>query len=104
MTWFPVYLVKERHLSILEAGFAAVAPALCGFVGGILGGLTSDKLIRMNYSLSFSRKKAPIVVGFLVSTSIILCNYDDSQAAIVFFMSLSFFGKGIGSFRLGSDV
>ncbi|MGQ0514912.1 hypothetical protein ACT453_21620, partial [Bacillus sp. D-CC] len=40
-------------------------------VGGILGGLTSDKLIRMNYSLSFSRK-LPIVVGFLVSTSIIL--------------------------------
>ncbi|MFH4280219.1 MFS transporter, partial [Acinetobacter baumannii] len=96
LTWFPVYLVKERHLSILEAGFAAVAPALCGFVGGILGGLISDKLIRMNYSLSFSRK-LPIVVGFLVSTSIILCNYVDSQAAIVFFMSLSFFGKGIGS-------
>ncbi|MFX8790038.1 MFS transporter, partial [Acinetobacter baumannii] len=35
LTWFPVYLVKERHLSILEAGFAAVAPALCGFIGGI---------------------------------------------------------------------
>ncbi len=105
LTWFPVYLVKERHLSILEAGFAAVAPALCGFVGGILGGLTSDKLIRMNYSLSFSRK-LPIVVGFLVSTSIILCNYDDSQAAIVFFMSLSFFGKGIGSlgWAVMSDV
>lgn len=105
LTWFPVYLVKERHLSILEAGFAAVAPALCGFVGGILGGLISDKLIRMNYSLSFSRK-LPIVVGFLVSTSIILCNYVDSQAAIVFFMSLSFFGKGIGSlgWAVMSDV
>ncbi|HCU75789.1 MAG TPA: MFS transporter, partial [Acinetobacter baumannii] len=105
LTWFPVYLVKERHLSILEAGFAAVAPALCGFIGGILGGLISDKLIRMNYSLSFSRK-LPIVVGFLVSTSIILCNYVDSQAAIVFFMSLSFFGKGIGSlgWAVMSDV
>ncbi|WP_238298108.1 MFS transporter, partial [Methylobacterium soli] len=37
LTWFPVYLVKERGLSILQAGFAAVLPALCGFVGGLLG-------------------------------------------------------------------
>ncbi len=28
LTWFPVYLVKERGLSILQAGFAAVLPAL----------------------------------------------------------------------------
>ena len=34
VTWFPIYLVKERGLNILEAGFAAAAPALFGFVGG----------------------------------------------------------------------
>ncbi|MEB3753345.1 MFS transporter [Acinetobacter sp. MD2(2019)] len=105
LTWFPVYLVKERHLSILQAGFAAVAPALCGFVGGILGGLISDKLIRMDKSLTFSRK-LPIVVGFVLSTSIIMCNYVSSHAAIIFFMSLSFFGKGVGSlgWAVMSDV
>ncbi|PJG43678.1 galactonate transporter [Acinetobacter tandoii] len=105
LTWFPVYLVKERHLTILQAGFAAVAPALCGFIGGILGGLISDKLIRMNYSLTFARK-LPIVCGFVLSTSIVMCNYVSSQAAIIFFMSLSFFGKGIGSlgWAVMSDV
>lgn len=105
LTWFPVYLVKERHLTILQAGFAAVAPALCGFVGGILGGILSDKLIRMNFSLTFARK-LPIVFGFILSTSIVVCNYVDSQAAIIFFMSLSFFGKGIGSlgWAVMSDV
>lgn len=96
LTWFPVYLIKERNLSILQAGFAAVAPALCGFLGGILGGLLSDRLIRMNHSLTFARK-LPIVVGFILSTSIVICNYVSSQAAIIFFMSLAFFGKGIGS-------
>ncbi len=96
LTWFPVYLVKERHLSILQAGFAAVAPALCGFIGGILGGILSDKLIRMNYSLTLSRK-LPIVLGFILSTSIVVCNYVSSHAAIIFFMSLAFFGKGLGS-------
>ena len=38
LTWFPVYLVKERGFSILNAGFVAALPAICGFVGGVLGG------------------------------------------------------------------
>ena len=46
VTWFPIYLVKERGLNILEAGFAAAAPALCGFVGGLIGGYTSDWLLK----------------------------------------------------------
>jgi MFS transporter, ACS family, glucarate transporter len=39
LTWFPVYLVKERGLSILQAGFVATLPALCGVIGGVLGGV-----------------------------------------------------------------
>ena len=42
LTWFPVYLVKERGLSILQAGFVATLPALCGFIGGVLGGVFVD--------------------------------------------------------------
>jgi len=105
ITWFPVYLVKERQMSILEAGFAAVLPALCGFIGGVLGGVISDKLIKMNKSLTFSRK-FPIIFGMLLSTSIIVCNYVDSQTAILFFMSLAFFGKGFGAlgWAVMSDV
>ncbi|WP_192455804.1 MFS transporter [Acinetobacter oleivorans] len=105
LTWFPVYLVKERHMSILEAGFAAVLPALCGFIGGVLGGVISDKLIKMNKSLTFSRK-FPIIFGMLLSTSIVVCNYADSQTAILLFMSLAFFGKGFGAlgWAVMSDV
>lgn len=105
ITWFPVYLVKERHMTILQAGFAAILPAICGFIGGILGGVISDRLISMNKSLSFSRK-FPIVLGMLLSTSIIMCNYVESQTAIIFFMSLAFFGKGFGAlgWAVMSDV
>lgn len=105
LTWFPIYLVKERNMTILQAGFAAVAPALCGFIGGILGGLVSDKLIKMNKSVTFARK-LPIILGLLLSTSIIMCNYVSSQFAIIFFMSLAFFGKGFGSlgWAVMSDV
>jgi ACS family glucarate transporter-like MFS transporter len=96
LTWFPVYLVKERGLSILQAGFVATLPALCGFVGGVLGGVISDAILRRTNSLTLARK-VPIVGGMLLSMSIIGCNYVDSQALVVGLMALAFFGKGIGA-------
>jgi ACS family glucarate transporter-like MFS transporter len=96
LTWFPVYLVKERGLSILQAGFVATLPALCGFIGGVLGGIISDTILRRTRSLTLARK-IPIVGGMLLSMSIIACNYVDGQALVVGFMALAFFGKGIGA-------
>jgi ACS family glucarate transporter-like MFS transporter len=96
LTWFPVYLVKERGLSILQAGFVASLPALCGFFGGVLGGVLSDYILRKTGSLTAARK-IPIIGGMLLSMSIIGCNYVDGQAMVVGFMALAFFGKGIGA-------
>ncbi|HEY4380645.1 MAG TPA: MFS transporter [Acidobacteriaceae bacterium] len=96
LTWFPTYLVKQRHMSILQAGFAAALPALCGFVGGILGGVCSDWLLRLGYSLTFARK-APIIAGMLLSVTIIGCNYTNAQTLVMLLMSLAFFGKGFGA-------
>jgi ACS family glucarate transporter-like MFS transporter len=96
LTWFPVYLVKERGLSILQAGIAASLPAACGFLGGILGGVISDAILRKTNSLTLARK-IPIVGGMLLSMTIIACNYVDGQALVIGFMALAFFGKGIGA-------
>jgi ACS family glucarate transporter-like MFS transporter len=96
LTWFPLYLVRQRGMSILTAGLAASLPAICGFIGGILGGVFSDRLLKRGFSLTVARK-VPIVTGMLLSTSMILCNYVDSSAVIVSIMALAFFGKGIGS-------
>src|ERR1700752_873218 len=96
LTWFPVYLVKERGLNILQAGFVATLPALCGFIGGVLGGVISDAILRKTGSLTLARK-IPIVGGMLLSMAIIACNYVDGQALVVGFMALAFFGKGIGA-------
>ncbi|MEH3118141.1 MAG: MFS transporter [Methylorubrum populi] len=96
LTWFPVYLVKERGLSILQAGFAAVLPALCGFIGALLGGFISDVLLRRGHSLTAARK-IPIVAGMLVSMAIVGCNYVQADALVVGLMALAFFGKGVGA-------
>ncbi|SFO91971.1 MFS transporter, ACS family, glucarate transporter/MFS transporter, ACS family, D-galactonate transporter [Saccharopolyspora antimicrobica] len=96
ITWFPVYLVEGRGLSLLEVGFVAALPALCGFAGGLAGGFASDALLRRGHSLTFARK-LPSVVGMTLATSIALCSITDSSALIVAIMTLAFFGKGIGS-------
>ncbi|MGD0482959.1 MAG: MFS transporter [Terracidiphilus sp.] len=96
LTWFPLYLSQARHMSVLKVGFAAAVPGLCGGIGGILGGIFSDRLLRRGHSLSFARK-LPIMAGMALSMTIIACNYASSQSLMILFMSISFFGKGIGA-------
>jgi ACS family glucarate transporter-like MFS transporter len=105
ITWFPVYLVQERGLSVVKAGIFATLPAVCGFIGGVLGGIWSDWLLRRGVSLTVARK-IPIISGMLVALTIVGCNYVDSNAMVLLFMSLAFFGKGVGAmgWAVVSDV
>jgi ACS family glucarate transporter-like MFS transporter len=96
VTWFPIYLVRERGLNIVEAGFAAAAPALCGFIGGLAGGYASDYLLRRTGSVDIARK-APLAVGMLLATAIIACVWVDAEWLIITLMAVAFFGKGIAS-------
>ena len=96
VTWFPIYLVKERGLSILQAGFTAALPALCGFAGGILGGMISDALLKKTGSLDIARK-TPLLLGMMLATSIILCNFVEQEWLVIVIMAAAFFGKGVAS-------
>jgi ACS family glucarate transporter-like MFS transporter len=96
ITWFPVYLSRARHMSITTVGLMAAVPALCGSVGGILGGVFSDRLLKNGSSLTFARK-TPIVLGMLLSVTMIGCNYVSAQWVVMVLMSLAFFGKGFGA-------
>lgn len=105
ITWFPVYLVQERGFSILDAGLFATVPAVCGFIGGLLGGIFSDWLLRRGFSLTWARK-IPVITGMLLALSIIGCVYAETNTMIVVLMSLAFFGKGLGAlgWAVMSDV
>ncbi|MEK4198599.1 MFS transporter [Cytobacillus sp. FSL K6-0265] len=96
LTWFPVYLVDQRGMNILEAGLAASLPAICGFIGGILGGTFSDFLLKKGFSITAARK-IPIITGLLLSMSLVIANYVTTEWIVVFVMSLAFFGKGFGA-------
>ena len=96
LTWFPIYLNQARHISIVKVGFLSALPALCGFAGGILGGVFSDRLLRRGRSLTIARK-VPIVLGMALAMTMIGCNYVNTSLAVMILMSIAFFGKGIGA-------
>ncbi|EEI1899520.1 MFS transporter, partial [Salmonella enterica] len=65
-------------------------------IGGVLGGIISDWLMRRTGSLNIARK-TPIVLGMLLSMVMVFCNYVNVEWMIIGFMALAFFGKGIGA-------
>ncbi|AUP78477.1 MFS transporter [Flavivirga eckloniae] len=96
LTWFPTYLVEFRGLDFIKSGYLASLPFLAAFVGVLLSGFTSDFLIKKGVSNEIARK-APIIIGMLLSTSIIGANYTDDTFFIILFLAIAFFGTGLAS-------
>ena len=96
LTWFPTYLVHAKGLTILKVGMIASIPALAGFAGGLLGGWVSDLMLKRGMTLTAARK-TPIILGLILSASIILANYVSVEWVIIAIMSLAFFSKGFGA-------
>jgi ACS family glucarate transporter-like MFS transporter len=97
VSWFPVYLVQERGMTLAEAGAVAALPGLAGFAGGLLTGLLSDRLLRRSGSLSVART-LPILIGTSVmAVSLAACTFAASNALVVVLLSLALFGKGFAT-------
>ena len=94
LTWFPKYLVDYRHLGFVKSGYLASVPFLAACAGLLLSGFVSDKLVQQGKSVAMARK-TPIIIGLLISISIIGPNYTDDTALVIFFLSLAFFGIGM---------
>jgi MFS family permease len=55
-TWFPRFLQETRGVSQEQSGHLASLPGVAAMVGGILGGLTSDWLLRTTGNRRLSRQ------------------------------------------------
>ncbi len=96
LTWFPLYLIEVKGMSLMSVGIMASIPALFGFFGNLSAGLVSDRMVRLGFSTAKSRK-LPIIIGMVLSTFMLFSLLTDSPALIVVFMSFAFFGKGFSS-------
>jgi ACS family D-galactonate transporter-like MFS transporter len=96
LTWFPSYMVTYRHISFLKSGLLESLPFLGAFVGVLSGGFVSDWMVRCGCTLTRARK-VPIIVGMLLSSSIVAANYVNNPLYISGWLTLAFFGCGFGS-------
>ena len=94
LTWFPTYLVQYRGLDFLKSGYLASIPFLSACAGLLLSGFLSDNMINKGKSVNVARK-VPIIIGLILSGSIVGANYVDDTALVISFMSIAFFGAGM---------
>ncbi len=91
ITWMPAYLMTDRNFSFELMGIVAAIPAIIGIAGELLGGYTSDKLYLRGCSLTKSRK-AVLIIGMLLASSIGLVAVVDSDIAAIALLSIASFG------------
>lgn len=96
LTWFPTYLEKYRGIAVMKTGLLASVPFLAAFVGILSSGFLSDHLSRRGASAGVARK-IPMIAGLALSMTIVGANFVESTSAVIFFMSLAFFGNGMAS-------
>ena len=56
LTWLPSYLVQQKHLSLEKMGIIGAIPFWAAAVSAIIGGWTSDALIKKGHSTTKVRK------------------------------------------------
>jgi MFS transporter, ACS family, D-galactonate transporter len=96
LTWFPIYLVTQRGMTFIQAGFMTALPYIAASTGVLMGGWVSDTMLKKTGSANLARK-LPIVSGMLLASTIVAANYvpagDNTSVMIV--MSIAFFGQGM---------
>ncbi len=96
LTWFPTYLVTERGMSFLAAGRLASLPYIAASAGVLVGGFSSDFLLKRTGSANLARK-LPIVAGMFLAATIVAANYvpASDNGTVIAILSVAFFGQGM---------
>ncbi|MGG1573213.1 MFS transporter [Fictibacillus sp. NRS-1165] len=103
MTWLPTYLVVERHMTLLKAGFFTMLPWIMSFLGNILGGVLSDWLIRKGWN-SIKARKTILSIGMLFPLFIIPTIYTQNAMSALIFISIAIGGEGLAAGILWATV
>ena len=92
---FVNYLIVQRHMAFLSAGFYAALPYMAAAVGGLVGGQISDQLLKRGQGANLARK-LPITVGLLLAACLPIVSYipADENWLVILVMSVVFFGQG----------
>ncbi|MEK9199024.1 MFS transporter [Ureibacillus sp. FSL E2-3493] len=93
MTWFPLYLIHTSDITVYETSLYMIFPALGAFIGSLMAGYFSDRLLAKGYSHTFSRK-LPITIGLIASSLIISLIWIQSVIIAVICVTVVLWGRG----------
>ena len=91
LTWLPVYLVTERKMTLITAGFYAILPWVCASIGALLGGYLSDRMIKNGLSAVRARRRV-MATGMIISLAIIPAAFVSDQLSAVLLIAASLGG------------
>jgi MFS transporter, ACS family, D-galactonate transporter len=106
LTWFPTYLVEQKHFTLLKAGIMVTIPYLVALLGTLAAGSWSDWMLRRGVATTIARK-TPIISGLILSMIVIFDNFVNNPALVILFFSIAFFAQGMASataWALLSDI
>jgi MFS transporter, ACS family, hexuronate transporter len=91
-TWLPLYLRTGRGMSFLAVGFFASVPNLIGMGGNVIGGLVTDRLVKVTGSVDKGRKIA-FTCAFLLGALSMTMPFVSNDFLAVLLMGLALFGN-----------
>jgi MFS transporter, ACS family, D-galactonate transporter len=93
---FVTYLATERHMPWIKLGIFVSFPYMAAAVGGLVGGVVADRIIKQGGSVSFARK-LPVASGLVMASSLVLANWVPvgRDNLVIAIMSVAFFGQGM---------
>jgi ACS family hexuronate transporter-like MFS transporter len=69
LSWFPTYLVDERHVDLNHLAIAGSVPWLVGVIGVVVGGMVTDRVAVRTGNPARARKA--MIVGGLIVTAVL---------------------------------
>jgi ACS family glucarate transporter-like MFS transporter len=96
ITWFPVYLTKVHHLSLMEMGFIASLPLIISTAVELSAGWVGDVLFAKGWTLTAVRKTL-LVVGALLASSIALTPVAHTIVWVIVLMTIGKCGQAIAN-------
>jgi MFS family permease len=88
LTWLPSYLVQQRHMELIKAGFFGAIPYIVAVILGICFGKLSDRILTSDQLQNGGRRKLVVVFMFL-SSIVLFTNVIDNTIGIILLLSIS---------------
>ena len=96
LTWLPLYLVRERHLSMNATAKVAAAYFLFDAAAGVAIGWLSDSFIRRGYTPNLVRKSVMAVGQTIAAMGILACAIAGPHTCLVWLM-VAAVGRGMAN-------